>query len=108
MSTLEIIAFLCVWWVIYKIFYSPKARIRILLRQIYRIPIKMERKKRDYPEMADRLSEICEESLVIRYNMIDSLLNYYFDPEEDGWYIKEIRDKIPFKYQTKIAEVSGN
>jgi hypothetical protein len=79
------------WWLVYGLFYSPKARIRTLHRQIRHISIKIARMKREMPDEAKRFDEMLEKSIIIRYNMINALLEYNFDPEEDEWYISKNR-----------------
>jgi len=100
----EIIITLLICWLIYVGLYSPRARIRRLWKQIYRIPIKMERAKKDFPDRADHFSERCQKALRIRYNMINALLDYHFDPEEDKEYIKENKDKMPFDLRTLMTK----
>jgi hypothetical protein len=92
---LEVIIFICICLVIYNIFYSPKARIRIIWRQIYRIPIKMARAKRQMPDEARHFDEMSKQALDIRYRVINALLEYHFDPEEDKEYIQENKNKMP-------------
>lgn len=98
---MEIIILLLIWLIIYKILYSPKARIRIIWRQIYRIPIKTARLKMELPEKAGYFDEVCEKALNIRYKMIIALLSYYFDPQEYKEYILENMEKIPYNYRTE-------
>ncbi len=100
---MEIVIFLLIWLVIYELLYSPKARIRIIWRQIYRIPIKIARAKRAMPDKADYFDKICEKSLSLRYKMINALLDYHFDPEEDEEYIQKNINKIPFNYRTEMT-----
>ncbi len=106
-----LLTILITWFLIYNIFYSPRARVRILLRQMFNIPIKLarERRKLDYKE--NYLQSICEEALQLRYKLLMSLLNFYFDAENDKEYIEEKKgfaeaylDAIPdiFKKDKKI------
>ncbi|MFA5084170.1 MAG: hypothetical protein WC475_02200 [Candidatus Paceibacterota bacterium] len=96
---MDLIIFLLIWLVIYKILYSPEARIRIIWRQIYRIPIKIARVKKDFPDKANYFDEGCEKALSIRYKMIIALLSYHFDPEEDKEYISKNIERIPYNYR---------
>ncbi|GEM_PF-4619708 len=97
----EVIFFLGIWLVIYVTFYSPKARIRIIKRQIYRIPIKIARAKRERPDATKQLDDMLNKALDIRYRMIIALLEYHFDPEEDKDYIEKIRQQLPFDFKEK-------
>lgn len=81
------------WFLIHNIFYSPKAQIRILLRQMFNIPIKLARIKSKFGDENNYLYDNCKKALDIRYKVIVALIDYYFDPEEDTEYIK---DKISF------------
>lgn len=96
---MEIILFLCLWWIIYNILYSPKARIRILQREIYRLPIKTARLKRSRPDLADHLIKNCKNRISMKHKMTNVLLDYYFDTEEDKEYIEKIR-----KYLSTFSE----
>ncbi|OGL65540.1 hypothetical protein A3B21_01590 [Candidatus Uhrbacteria bacterium RIFCSPLOWO2_01_FULL_47_24] len=96
---MEIAILLFIWLIIYEVFYSPKGRIRQLRRAIYRIPIKIARLKRKMPDEAKHFDEMCEKALNARYKMINALLDFHFDPDEDREYIKEIRLTMPFDFR---------
>ncbi|MBU0707573.1 hypothetical protein KKG41_04340 [Patescibacteria group bacterium] len=98
-NVIVVIVFLLIWLIIYNTFYSPKARIGIINRQIYRLPIKTARAKRDRPDAAKELDEMCNKALNIRYKMISALLDYHFDPDEDKEYIEKVRQNMPFEYR---------
>lgn len=78
----------------YYFYYSPKAVIKRLLRQMYKIPIKFARAKRETNDTEDFYYNSCKKALNIRYKVINDLLNinYYFDQEKDKEYIQENRE----------------
>jgi hypothetical protein len=92
---MEYIILIILWIAIYNILYSPKARIRIILRQINRMPLKVAKAKRKMPDEAKRFDEAQEIALNKRHKMLDALLSYYFDPEKDKEYIDEVKKNFP-------------
>jgi len=84
--------FLCViftWFLTYHLLYSPRAEIRTLLRQMFNIPIKLSKAKRKIGDEDNYFYNTCKKALEIRYKMIITLLDFYFNPEEDKEYIEE-------------------
>lgn len=84
------------WLIIYNLFFSPKARVRRLFKEIYKIPIKLARLKRSRLDLTSDISQKCEIELNSRYKMINALLEYNFDSEIDKEYIKEMKEKLSF------------
>ena len=85
-----------IWWMLYAFLYSPKARIRRLFKEIYNIPIRIARPKRNVPEANNDGSDKCRAMLTSRYKMIEAILEYNFDTETDKEYITKIKEKLEF------------
>jgi len=63
----------------------------------------MAQAKQRWPDQADYFDVTCNKALNIRYNMINALLNYHFDPKENKEYIEKIRSILPFDTQQHIT-----
>ncbi|KKS91487.1 MAG: hypothetical protein UV65_C0005G0019 [Parcubacteria group bacterium GW2011_GWF2_43_11] len=81
------------WLLTYVYFYSPKARIERLWKEIFRITFRKKEQEKISRDICNPLVEEYEKMIRKRYKMINSLLDYYFDPEEDQEYIEENRPK---------------
>ena len=77
------------WLGVYTLFYSPRSRIKALKKEIIEIPIRIDRQKKEMPEESEHFDDMCSKAIKIRYNIIDALLEYYFDPVADEEYIRE-------------------
>lgn len=77
------------WFLTYNLFYSPRAQIRRLLKQMFNIPIKLAKAKRKFNDKDDYFYDVCKKALELRYQVILALLNLYFDPEIDKEYIEQ-------------------
>ncbi|MDD5289936.1 MAG: hypothetical protein PHT40_01895 [Patescibacteria group bacterium] len=77
------------WFLVYTFSYSPKARVRILLKQMFNIPIKLSRAKREIGDENNYFYDMCKKALDMRYKTIIALLDLYFDPVKDKGYIEE-------------------
>lgn len=89
------IILLCIvgtWFLTYVFLYSPSAQVNRLSKQMFNIPIKLARAKRKIGDEDNYFYDTCKKALNIRYKTIISLLDFYFDPEEDREYIKEKTD----------------
>lgn len=77
----------------YYFYYSPRAVIKRLLRQMYKIPIKLVRAKRATNDIENFYYNVAKKALNSRYKIINDLLgiDYYFDLEKDKEYIQEKR-----------------
>lgn len=75
--------------ILYEFLFSPQARIRILWKEIFKIDTKIGEMKNNggYNPMIG----LCEDIILKKKKMINALLDYYFNPEEDEEYIKENR-----------------
>ena len=82
----------------YYFYYSPRAVIKRFLRQMYKIPIKFVRAKRETNDTEDFYYNACKKALSARYKIINDLLDvdYYFDPEKDNEFIQEKRRRAQF------------
>lgn len=89
---MEILVIFLTWFLTYNLFYSPRAQIRRLLKQMFNIPIKLARAKRDLGDEDNYLRNTCKKALEARYKIIIALLDFYFHPEEDREYIEEKKD----------------
>lgn len=69
------------------LFYSPKAHIRKLWKEIF--AMEMKRKKLGYYDSNSPLSFLFDKEIFDRKNLIKSLISCYFDPEEDEEFIHE-------------------
>ncbi len=85
----QIIIFIWATWFLTQRFYSPRAQIERLLKEMYNIPIKLVRRKRQMQDNSNRFEDMCRDALNRRYKMLEALLNYYFDPEENKEYIQK-------------------
>lgn len=88
------------WWVCYNFWYSPKAQIKRILKQMYKLPIKFSRMKRKYDQPEIKINSACIEQLKSRNKFINALLDYYFEPEEEKEYIQEKRREAEFLLHT--------
>jgi len=79
---------LATWSIVYEFFYSPKAQIKKLWGEIFNISFKIaEQKKLNYD--SNPLVNIYENVINKKKAMINALLDYYFNTEEDEEYVKE-------------------
>lgn len=78
----------------YYFYYSPRAEIKRLLREMYKIPIKFAKAKRKTNNTDDYYYNSCKRILSAKCKIINDLLNinYYFDPEKDKDYIQEKKE----------------
>lgn len=73
------------------ILFSPKAQIKELWKQIFKLSYKIGELRKKNPEF-DPLSEwLYTEESNKHGKMINALLEYHFDPENDKEYIEENR-----------------
>ena len=77
------------WSLVYNLFYSPRAQVRRLSKQMFNIPIKLARAKKKFDDKDNYFYDACKKALESRYKIIIALLDFYFDPEEDKEYIEE-------------------
>jgi hypothetical protein len=80
---------LVAWGLVYEFLYSPKARIKRLWKEVFLISSKIYEQKKLSEGTYDPLVRAYEKIIEKKEKMIGSLLEYYFDPEEDGEYIHE-------------------
>jgi len=92
-----------VWWLTYHFFYSPKARINRLWEEVFKISYKIgeQKRKQEYSNFVrvgwGPFSMVADESVIEKKEkMINALLDYYFNPnnEEDKEYIEQNRAKF--------------
>lgn len=91
----------------YLLFWSPKAQVRRLQKQIYRIPIKLARQQRRSGTPLEEYKELCYKSLEIRYKMLDALLDYKFDPKDNRYFIESVRENL-YKYDVVYSLFSND
>ena len=84
-----IIVALVSWWLTYEVFYSPKARVRSLWAEIFKLAYKVAEQKKQFTDIPDPLADAYEKIINKKKLMINALLEYYFDPEENQEYIEE-------------------
>ena len=87
----SLISILITWWSIYELFYSPRARIKKLWEEVFSIASKIHDINKKYPEGSLFVIRAYEKEREKRDTMINTLLDYYFDPEEDREYVEENR-----------------
>ncbi len=81
---------LVAWGVVYELLYSPRATIKRLWKEIFTVSYKMgDIRKRLGENYNDPLTKAYERINEKKKKMIKTLLEYYFDPEEDEEYIRE-------------------
>lgn len=93
MSTILIIfaIILITWEVVYNFFYSPKAQIKRLWKEVFIIEHEIS-KYNSEDSVADSFIKAPYENAIRRKKkMINALLNYCFNPEEDREYLEENR-----------------
>ena len=78
-----------VWGVVYEVFYSPKARIRRLWKEVLSISFKIGEQKKISPDIHNPLIAEYRSIIERKKKMISALLEYYLDPEKDEEYIHE-------------------
>lgn len=76
---------------IYEFFYSPKARVRRLWKEVFTISHEIGKYNSKDSVEDSSVKEPYEKTMRKKEKMINALLDYYFDPEEDREYIKENR-----------------
>jgi len=79
------------WLLIYLYFYSPKARIERLWEEVLKIAFKKKEQEKITGDVHDLLAGEYEKIIRKKHKMINALLDYYFNPKEDGEYIEENR-----------------
>lgn len=84
-----LITILVTWFLVYNLFYSPRAQIRKLSRQMFNIPIKLARAKKKLGDENNILYDACKKSLEVRHKAIIALLDLYFDTKNDKEFIEE-------------------
>ena len=84
------IAFLT-WLLIHEVFYSPKAQIKRLWKEVFVLTHRMSKYNSDDSFVDSIAKDPYEKVIHKKKQMINALLNYHFDPEEDQEYIKENR-----------------
>lgn len=82
------------WFLTYNLFYSPRAQIRRLLKQMFNIPIKLARAKKKLGDENKYLYDTCKKALEVRHKTVIALLNFYFDPKVDCFVYTTIVDKL--------------
>ena len=80
---------LTTWVFLYEYLYSPKARIRRLWNEIFVISHETGKHSSEDSVADSLIKESFEKAIQKKEKMINSLLDYYFDPEEDRGYIEE-------------------
>ena len=56
---------------------------------MFNIPIKLARAKKKLGDDDNYFYNTCKKALEVRYKIIIALLDFYFDPQEEGEYIEE-------------------
>lgn len=79
------------WVVTSELFYSPKARVRQLWKEVFKLAQKVGEQKKRFPDIPNPLADAYEKIIYKKKQMINALLEYHFDPEEDQEYIQENR-----------------
>lgn len=82
----------------YYFYYSPRAEIKRLLRQMYKIPIKCAKARISSKDNENFYYNTAKTALTKRNKIINDLLSvdYYFDPEKDKKYIEEKKSTAQF------------
>lgn len=75
--------------VVYEFLYSPKAQIKRLWKEIYKISFQIGKSKKIFENDYDPFAAECKKIIDKKEKMINALLEYYFDPENDTEYIQE-------------------
>ena len=85
-----LIVIVLTWWGLDTFYYSPKAQIKKLQKEIIQLIAKKEPLK-DTPKWVseDTYESFYKEAISCRKKLIDALLEYYFDPVADEEYIRE-------------------
>ena len=76
-----------VWWLTYQFFYSPKARIKRLWEEVFKISFRIgEQTKKGESPIPEDVNAVNKKK-----RLINALLDYYFNPEneEDKEYIEQ-------------------
>jgi len=78
----------------YYFYFSPRAVIKRLLRQMFKIPIKLARAKRTTNDTENFYYNSAKKALSIRHKTINDLLGteYFFDLEKDRKYTQETKE----------------
>lgn len=78
--------------ILYVKYFSPKARIQRLWKEVFKLTYELAeiRKKADGMTLY-HFNVSYGKAIRKRYSLINGILDYYFDPEEDESYIKEHR-----------------
>lgn len=82
---------LVTWILIREYFYSPKARVKRLWKEIYIISYKINKWRTTDSVLNSLTLEPYENAIRRKKKMVNALLDYYFDPEEDREYLEENR-----------------
>ena len=72
-------------------FSSPKAQVKRLWKEILEISFKMGKLKKEFPSIPSSIIYEYEKVIHKKEKMINALLDYYFDPEDDQDYIEDNR-----------------
>ena len=84
------IAFLT-WLLIHEVFYSPKAQIKRLWKEVFVLTHKMSKYNSSNSFVDSIVKDPYEKVIHKKKQMINALLDYHFDLEEDQEYIEENR-----------------
>lgn len=81
------------WWFFYNFFYSPRALIKRLWKKELKLASELGKMRKgvEMPEVIEGINSVYLPHMEKNGKMINALLDYYFDPEEDEEYIQENR-----------------
>lgn len=90
MFTISIIfvTVLITWMFVHEFFYSPKAHIRRLWKEIFVIEHEISKYNSNDSVVDSLIKDPYEKALHRKERMINALLDYHFDPEEDQEFIE--------------------
>ena len=85
MSTVLIIlgTIVLTWFVANELFHSPKARIKILWREIFKLTREITKYNSEDSVADSLIKKSYEKAISKKKKMINALLDYHFDSEED-------------------------
>jgi hypothetical protein len=79
------------WLIVRELFYSPRARVKKLWKGISRLSREVGEQNKRFPDVPNPMVDVYEKIIYKKKRMINALLDYHFDPEEDQEYIEENR-----------------
>ena len=79
------------WVVVYCYYFAPRARVKRLWDEAFKLAYELGEVRKKIPSEARPFEVSYNKAITKRHALINAILDYYFDPDEDGEYINQNR-----------------